>query len=93
MHSLKSLVLLAFPVAIAASPVLEARNGNWECAAINWVVNDLKAYPSATPFCSSWLKIPTITSIVTQTSTAVVPKLLTTVISTFTPTSTITATA
>ena len=96
MHFLGGLALLALPVTVVASPVAnypdpKAINSK-ECAAIGFIVNTLKAYPSATPFCSSYLVIPTITSTITQTSTSVVPTLSTKFTSTSTSTFTSTVT-
>ena len=60
-----------------------------ECLAVEVVVDVLHAYSSATPFCSSFLQIPTATS--TATATSSVPT--TTVITATTGTNTITADA
>lgn len=44
-----------------------------ECKAINNVITALQKVPTASAFCSSYLHIPTITSTVTKTATAVKP--------------------
>jgi hypothetical protein len=79
--------LMAASLASLASAIpLDERTVNI-CPAVDLVVNLLKAYPSASPFCSSFLGIKTATT----TSTAQFTSPITTVIPTTTSTVTITA--
>ncbi|KAK5994193.1 hypothetical protein PT974_07636 [Cladobotryum mycophilum] len=71
-----SLAVLAFavPSVIDASPVSGPGQpndilGSVECVLVNVVINVLKGYPSATPFCSSFLHVPTVTETCTETVT------------------------
>ncbi|ETS80724.1 hypothetical protein PFICI_08253 [Pestalotiopsis fici W106-1] len=59
--------LAAAGVAVNATPVNLI--SQVECLVVNAVVKALATYSSATPFCSSYLSIPTITSTATATST------------------------
>lgn len=76
-HLLHSIVLFA-PLAtlVAAKPVLGLQERNiispLFCAAVSTVVSDLKAFSSATPFCSSFLSVPLQTATTTVTTTACV---------------------
>ncbi|GAB7336107.1 hypothetical protein MBLNU13_g08905t1 [Cladosporium sp. NU13] len=59
-------ILTALVAAAFASP-LEERNLN--CNAVNTIITLMRQQHVATPFCSSLLSIPTVTSTYTQTST------------------------
>lgn len=59
-------ILTALVAAAFASP-LEERNIN--CNAVNTIITLMRQQHVATPFCSSLLSIPTVTSTYTQTST------------------------
>jgi len=59
-------ILAALAVAALASPV-EERNIN--CNAVNTIITLMRQQHVATPFCSSLLSIPTVTTTYTQTST------------------------
>ena len=80
---------LISPIVVHASPVAPSAVKNAiqsaECIAVNAVVKVLSAYSSATPFCSSFLKIPTIT----QTATATLTSPTTAVLITTTGTNTV----
>ncbi|KAK5996043.1 hypothetical protein PT974_04469 [Cladobotryum mycophilum] len=88
----QSLAILALvsPTTVTASPVPEPGLGNIintvECIVVDVVVKALHAYPSASPFCSSFIHIPTIT----QSKTVTVTSPTTTVLPTTTGTNTIT---
>ena len=73
-QSLLGLLGLAGFTLIEASPVAAPISAA-ECSAVNFVVQSLKAFSSATPFCSSFLHIPTstisATSTVSQPTTAI----------------------
>ena len=95
MHFLRDLVVLCLSTVIVASPIVTSLGGavgsamnSAGCLAVGLVVNTMKIYPSATPFYSSCLAIPTITSTVIRTSTSVIPTTLTTLTSTSTSTET-----
>jgi hypothetical protein len=59
-------ILAALAAAAFATP-LEERNIN--CNAVNTIITLMRQQHVATPFCSSLLSIPTVTSTYTQTST------------------------
>ena len=59
-------ILAALTAAALATP-LEERNIN--CNAVNTIITLMRQQHVATPFCSSLLSIPTVTSTYTQTST------------------------
>ncbi|CAD0093002.1 unnamed protein product [Aureobasidium mustum] len=53
-----------------AAPFVDPAVNSAVCPAVDLVVDILHLYPSATPFCSSFLHIPTITTTKTVSSTA-----------------------
>jgi len=63
----KYLSILAALAASAFASPLEERNLN--CNAVNTIITLMRQQHVATPFCSSLLSIPTVTSTYTQTST------------------------
>lgn len=76
--------LAAAGVAVNATPVNII--SQVECLVVNAVVKALATYSSATPFCSSYLSIPTITSTATATSTVFITETTTTTTGTDTST-------
>ena len=77
------LVAAAFTASILASPIQERDT----CWLVTDVVNIMHAQNVATPFCSSLLSIPTITTSVTKTSTPPCTTITTSVATTGTTTS------
>ena len=65
-----------------AAPVLGPAVDVAVCLVVDPVVEILHLYPSATPFCSSFLQIPTISTTKTVSSTASFTSTVTTTIST-----------
>ncbi|KAG9735832.1 hypothetical protein KCU73_g10409, partial [Aureobasidium melanogenum] len=74
-----------------AAPLVDPALDSVVCPAVDLVVDILRLYPSATPFCSSFLHIPTITTTQTVSSTALFTSAATTTI--LTTVSTITSSA
>ncbi|KAF2722974.1 hypothetical protein K431DRAFT_283482 [Polychaeton citri CBS 116435] len=58
---------------VSASPIVAAPSPPGFCKAISAAVSKVKALSTATPFCSSFLHIPTVTSTKVVTSTSVIP--------------------
>ncbi|KAH0387173.1 hypothetical protein E4T50_15899 [Aureobasidium sp. EXF-12298] len=63
-----------------AAPLVDPAVDSVVCPAVDLVVDILRLYPSATPFCSSFLHIPTITTTQTVSSTALFTSAATTTI-------------